>query len=307
MGSALRTPWRAAPAALLLVASLAAAAPPPPIVVDPLPLRALLAEEDFEALEARFAAVRALALEPSEPEHRELHAFAVRALENPAAARRRLARHPVQEWIERHRRWLYLHAFESALGAALVLLAWYVLRARRRRKAAGPVPVLQLPLAPSPIGVAPSMLERLPRGAVQLLRAFLWFEAVRLGLYYDGRLVPADPQPLLLVEIAASAVALAGALAFAYGLRLGRPWLWKLWAVGYPAWTQWLAVGPHGFTWEQWSIWGFWHAILLPVYASLFLYGWSCDGLWRGGLPGPGWRAPRRARPAGAAAGRGGG
>lgn len=131
-----------------------------------------------------------------------------------------------------------------------------------------------------------------------MIRAFLWFEVVRFAIYYSGRLHPGTSQPLLLAEIGMSVVALAGALGFAYGIRLGRAWIWKLWAVAYPIWTQWLAIGPHGFFWAQWSIWGFWHLILLPVYAALFFYGFRCAGLWQGGLPGPGWASPAHRRPA---------
>lgn len=260
--------------------------------------RRCMAERDFACM--RDAAVRAVALEPANSEHQKLLAFAEWAVEKPAAAVRQLDNHPVQNWLSRHQRWLYLHAFESAALAAALGIVWYLLRARRRRRRAAEhavAPIPRVPEAPGATPARPSTLERLPRTGVWMIRAFLWFGVVRFVLYYSGRLHPGTAQPLLLAEIGMSVMALAGALGFAYGLRLGRAWIWKAWTVAYPIWTQWLAIGPHGFTWEQWSIWGFWHLMLLPVYASLFFYGFRCAALWQGGRPGPGWTAPARRSP----------
>ncbi|HSJ98135.1 MAG TPA: hypothetical protein VLC53_13725 [Myxococcota bacterium] len=260
--------------------------------------RRCMSDHDFACMVK--AAERAIALEPADPEHEKLRAFGAWAVEHPAAAVRALENHPVQNWLARHRRWLYLHAFESAAIAALIGIGWYALRARRRR-AADPAaaPSVRAPVSPlTPAAERPSMVERLPRTGVLMIRAFVWFELVRFTLYYSERWRPGSSQRMLLAEIVMSAVALAGALAFAHGIRLGGSWIWKLWALVYPVWTQWLAIHVHGFTWEQWSIWGFWHLILLPVYASLFLYGYRCAALWQGGLPGPGWSsadAPARA------------
>lgn len=93
--------------------------------------RRCMAERDFACM--LDAAARAVALRPADAENQELLAFAEWAVAQPAAAARQLDNHPVQNWIERHRGWLYLHAFESAAIAAVLGIGWSLARAVRRR------------------------------------------------------------------------------------------------------------------------------------------------------------------------------
>jgi tetratricopeptide (TPR) repeat protein len=253
--------------------------------------RRCMTERDFACMAE--ASARAVALEPANEEHQKLHTWAAWAVERPAAALRQLERHPLQNWLSRHRRWIYLHAFESAVLAALIGIGWYAVHARRRRRRqADPAatPISRAPVAPGALAPAtPSMVERLPRTGVLMIRAFVWFEVVRHALHYSELLRPGTSQPVLYTDVAITGIGLAGALGFAHGVRLGGSWIWKLWALLYPIWNQVLAIQFEGFRWDQWSIWGFTHLTLLPVYAALVLYGYACDALWRGGVPGPGW------------------
>jgi hypothetical protein len=135
----------------------------------------------------------------------------------------------------------------------------------------------------------PSLAERLPRTGLQMVRAFVWLIVVYHVLGYSESFRPGADLRVLVPDVAITAIALLGALGFAHGLRLGAAWLWKVWAIAFPAWNTLYPVYLMGFGWEQWPSWCMVHGLLLPVYAALFYYGYGCQALWAGGLPGPAW------------------
>src|SRR5262249_3826411 len=82
------------------------------------------------------------------------------------------------------------------------------------------------------------------------------------------------------VDLPITAIALLGALAYASGRRLTRPALWRLSAVLFPVWNVVFHFAFQGATLEQWPLWGFAHLELLPVYGSLFAYGFGARAIW---------------------------
>jgi tetratricopeptide (TPR) repeat protein len=82
------------------------------------------------------------------------------------------------------------------------------------------------------------------------------------------------------IDAAITAFGLTGLLGYAHGVRLVSARLWRIAAVAFPGWNLifWFVLGDAGL--EQWPIWGFSMALLLPSYAALFLYGWRSQALW---------------------------
>lgn len=256
---------------------------------------------DFACMLA--ASTHLLDLTPADEDARRRHDFAVWAVENPLLAKRALERSPLQRFLHRHGHLAYRHALQGAVGAALLGVGWTVWRARRRRQDedAAEAPITRAPRAPSAplagMAARPSIVERLPRTGVLMVRAYVWFQVVYHVLCYSEMARPTANLRVLGADAAISMAALVGALGFAHGIRLGRAWPWKVWAFAFPIWNQVVATHFMGFGWAHWPVWGFTHLELLPVYTALFLYGFRCDALWAGGVPGPGW-APRRRAPA---------
>jgi hypothetical protein len=264
------------------------------------------AERDFACLAE--ATARALELDPTVERYPGWHAWAVWAAENPGAAARALERNSVQDWLYRNGYKLLRHALASAVVATLAGLGYYALRARRRlarESDAAASPITRLPaahpLSGAPAAARPSMAERLPRTGVLMVRAYVWLQIVFHGLVYSEQLGSSSASPTLGLDLAVTLPALAGALGFAHGWRLGWAWLWRLWALLFPAWNAFQQLQLIGFYWEHWPAWAMLHVPLLPLYAALFAYGWGCPALWAGGRPGPGWDSPRPARRASAA------
>jgi len=264
--------------------------------------RGALCEEDRDFACEADAAARAVALAPSDPDYLYRLNWARWAVQNPGAATRQIERNPLQSWLYRHAKWIYLHALESAVIATLVGIGAYLARARHRRRReadASEAYITRAPLAPTPIArQRPSMVERLPRTGLQMVRAFVWLTVVYHVLAYSESFGPRADLEVLVPDLAITALALAGALGFAYGLRLGAAWLWKVWAFAFPIWNTLYPVYLMGYSWDQWPAWCMVHTILLPVYAVLFCYGFGCAALWEGGLPGPAWVSRRRAQAA---------
>jgi tetratricopeptide (TPR) repeat protein len=259
-------------------------------------------ERDFACLAE--ATARAAELDPTEESYRRWHTWAAWAMEHPQAAARSLDRNPVQEWLHRHGYHLFRHALASAVLATLAGFGYYGMRARRRRRRqadAAASPITPLPPAPAPSGSPAaagwSMVERLPRSGVLMVRAYVWLRVVVDVLDYSELTSGAGDQARLALDIAITLPALAGALGFAYGVRLGAAWLWKVWAVLFPLWNTFHQLQGLGFHWEHWPLWASFHVPLLPLYAALVAYGYGCPALWAGGSPGPGWRPSPSAPP----------
>jgi tetratricopeptide (TPR) repeat protein len=254
---------------------------------------------DFACLDA--SVTRAVELDPLDPEIRQQLEWARWAAENPREARRQLDRSPLQRWLYRWGPHLYQHALTHVVLACAVGIGFYMLRRRRRRLRPERVELTTRFATPTPLPALdrrPSMVTRLPYTGVLMLRAFVWFQVLYHVLSYSEWLRPGINWTALAIDIPVSVIALVGALGFAHGIRLGAAWIWKIWTIVYPVWNMLFVLGFLGFTWAQWSIWGISHLEVFPIYMALFLYGFRCDALWAGGLPGPGWESPRRARSA---------
>ena len=56
---------------------------------------------------------------------------------------------------------------------------------------------------------------------------------------------------------------------------------WAGWAWLYPAWNVYYAYVLLGIGFDRWPEWLITHGFLLPVYGSLFAYGFGAQGIWR--------------------------
>ena len=254
--------------------------------------------------EARADLTRALSLDPGNPKHHsrmaavltQLREFdaAVAAYQeaerlDPGEPYYRKSRIELQQWrVARARQeqmeqeapvgytafrasgHLLRHAAAAAGGTVLFWVGWLVWRRRRGaapRAAAG--------------GAGPAGLSGVGR---LLLQSYAWLILLYHTYVYAWRaLRGTGTESEDYVDLAITALALLGVVAFAHGKRIAGADLWKAVALAFPAWNLVYQLNLEGGSPELIGTWLPIHVMLLPSYVSLFAYGYRSEGLWERG------------------------
>lgn len=184
---------------------------------------------------------------------------------------------PIEYAIYRTSYYMMKHAATFA-GAAVLL--WFGWRLARRRSVSAQ--------AAAPVALAGrSTLDGISRLLLQSYAGLITL--YHAWLYSWGWVRGTRSEAEDYLDLALTAVALAGILGFAYRRRLVGADLWKAIAVVFPAWNFVYQFHLEGGSLALVGSWLPIHVMLLPGYVSLFLYGYRSEALWEkppvGGVP----------------------
>jgi tetratricopeptide (TPR) repeat protein len=163
---------------------------------------------------------------------------------------------------------LLFHSAAVAGGSVVLWLGWQVWRRRRGTIGGG--------AAPEAARATASGVGRL------LLQSYAWLLTLfHAYVYLWGALRGTRTEPEDHADLAITALALLGVLAFAHGRRAVVPDLWRAMAFAFPAWNLVYHFHLEGGAVALVGTWLPIHVFLLPAYVSLFLYGFRSESLWR--------------------------
>lgn len=247
--------------------------------------------------EAYADVTRALALEPGNPRHHvrlaallterrqfedALGAYDEASRLDPFEPYYRNARAELQTWMTARKRHEELEAKAPLLYAAY-RASWHLLRHAGVVAAAAVCLWLGWRAWMRRRGVSRREgAKRGPSGAGWLLlQSYAWLIlAYHASLYTWAAVQGTSAEAEDYADVAVTGVALVGVLAFAHGWRVVHQDLWRAMALAFPAWNLAYQLYLEGGSLALVGTWLPIHVMLLPSYASLFLYAYRSEGVW---------------------------